>query len=284
MSARVAVCVPAFDVMHYLGATIDSVMSQTLTDWELVIVDDASNDETAEIAEKYAALDERITVLHNERNLGAAANWNRAVAATTATLVKVLCGDDLLYPNCLETQVVAFENDTTGRLVMAASKRDIIGVDGQLIVASRGLAGLAGTVSGPEALQRCARAGTNIFGEPSQVLLRRTALEEAGGFDPRWRYMLDVECYRRILRHGDLAAIPETLGAFRYRPDGWSARLAHQQAKEARALLRELRAESGGAIGPLDIALGSARAGCWQLARRVVLARIGRAERRATRA
>ena len=167
---------------------------------------------------------------------------------------------------------------------MAASKRDIIGVDGQLIVASRGLAGLAGTVSGPEALQRCARAGTNIFGEPTQVLLRRTALEEAGGFDPRWRYMLDVECYRRILRHGDLAAIPETLGAFRYRPDGWSARLAHQQAKEARALLRELRAESGGAIGPLDIALGSARAGCWQLARRVVLARIGRAERRATRA
>ncbi len=279
MKPRVSVCIPAFDVTRYLGATLDSVLAQSFTDWELVIVDDASNDDTAEVAEKFAALDDRISVLHNERNVGAAVNWNRAVAATTAPLVKVLCGDDLLYPHCLERQVAAFEIDTIGRLAMVASRRDIVGADGKVLVKGRGLAKMHGEVGGGDALRRCVRYGTNVFGEPSHVLLRRAALEKAGGFDGRWRYMLDVDCYRRVLRHGDLLALPETLGAFRYRPEGWSAQLAHQQAREARSLLRELRRDSGGAIGRTDAVLGALRAEMLQIGRRALLARMRRTNR-----
>ena len=81
---RVAVCVPVYRNAAHLALTLESVLAQTFQDWELVAVDDHSDDGSFEIAQSFAARDPRITVHRNEANLGPAANWTRSVELTSA--------------------------------------------------------------------------------------------------------------------------------------------------------------------------------------------------------
>src|SRR5690348_17268526 len=81
---------------------IESVQSQTLSDWQLVIVDDGSSDSTLQIAREQAATDPRIEVFANERNLGVAATRNRALQQCTGRFVTPLDSDDWYHPKRLE--------------------------------------------------------------------------------------------------------------------------------------------------------------------------------------
>ena len=75
----VSVIMPAYNAADYIEAAIRSVMSQTLTDWELFVIDDCSRDATVEVAEKLAREDCRITVLRNENNMGVSRTRNRGL-------------------------------------------------------------------------------------------------------------------------------------------------------------------------------------------------------------
>jgi glycosyltransferase involved in cell wall biosynthesis len=279
VTPAVSVCIPAFQAEAYIGATIRSVREQTLTDWELVIVDDCSTDRTLAEAHAASAGDPRIRITRNESNLGPAANWNRAVAATAAPYVKLLCSDDTLAPACLERQVTALRSDSAGRVALVAARRDIIDANGAVLIHNRGLGQMAGRVQGRVAIRECIRAGTNLLGEPSFVLLRRETLDRVGGFDERWRYTIDLECYWRMLRGHDLIAVAETLGAFRVSREALSARLAGQQRAEARELLRHVRAADNSAVSALDVAVGSVRSALLQQGRRVLVKARGRRTR-----
>ena len=276
MTPVVSICIPAFQAEAYIRDTIRSVREQTFTDWELVIVDDCSTDATLAEASAASGGDPRIRLTRNETNLGAAANWNHAVAATSAPFVKLLCSDDILAPTCLERQVTALRSDETGRVAMVASRRDIIDANGSVLIHHRGLGSLAGRVPGRVAIRDCVRAGTNLLGEPSFTLLRRATFDAVGGFDGGWQYMIDLECYSRMLRDHDLIAVGETLGGFRVSRDAWSARLAGQQRAEARRLLQHIRATDGSTVSALDVAAGSMRSAALQLGRRVLLKTRGR--------
>ena len=279
MTPAVSVCIPAFQSEAYIAATIRSVRAQTFTDWELVVVDDCSTDDTLKAATAASATDARIRITRNETNLGPAANWNHAVAATKAPFVKLLCSDDTLAPTCLERQVTALTQDTNHKAALVASRRDIIDANGAVLIHDRGLGKMSGRVSGQTAIRQCIRAGTNLLGEPSFVLMRRATLDAVGGFDERWSYTIDLECYWRMLRDHDLIAVAETLGAFRVSQSAWSARLAGQQRAEARDLLRHIRATDDSPASKLDIALGSVRSAALQQGRRVLVKARGRRTR-----
>jgi glycosyltransferase involved in cell wall biosynthesis len=275
VTPAVSVCIPAFQAEAYIGATIRSVREQTFTDWELAVADDCSTDATLAEASAASNGDPRIRLTRNESNLGAAANWNHAVAATSAPFVKLLCSDDILAPTCLERQVTALRSDETGRVALVASKRDIVDANGSVLIHNRGLGGLAGRVPGRVAIRKCIRAGTNLLGEPSFVLMRRATLDAVGGFDERWQYTIDLECYSRMLRDHDLIAVAETLGAFRVSRDAWSAQLAGQQRAEARELLHHIRADDS-AVSAFDVVAGSIRSAALQVGRRVLVKARGR--------
>lgn len=97
---RFSVTVPAFNAEATLAQTLDSVRSQTFSDWELVIVDDGSTDSTLSLAQSYAAEDDRIRVVTQE-NRGSGGAYNTAVRAARAELLVMLSADDLLLPNHL---------------------------------------------------------------------------------------------------------------------------------------------------------------------------------------
>jgi glycosyltransferase involved in cell wall biosynthesis len=122
LSALVSVVTPVYNGAKYLRDCIESVLAQSHGDLEHVILDNASTDETRDIAESYARLDRRIRIFANERTVPVIENWNRAFAhiGTDSRYCQTLHADDLLYPECL------------ARMVGLAERHEGVGVVGSL--------------------------------------------------------------------------------------------------------------------------------------------------------
>jgi len=101
----VSVLLTSYNRERYIAASIESVLAQTLGDFELLITDNCSTDGTLDVVRRYERLDRRIRVVVNERNLGQFGNRNRAADLAVAPLLKYHDSDDLMYPYCLETMV-----------------------------------------------------------------------------------------------------------------------------------------------------------------------------------
>jgi succinoglycan biosynthesis protein ExoO len=112
---RVSVITPAYNVAPYIGRCIESVQAQTLTDWEMVIVDDASTDDTVAVVERYLT-DSRIKLLRNEQNMGAGYTRNRALEQAQGEWIAVLDSDDWYAPQRLE-RLVAFAQEMQADMV-----------------------------------------------------------------------------------------------------------------------------------------------------------------------
>ncbi len=105
----VSVLMTAYNREKYIAEAIESVMESTFTDFELVVVDDCSNDGTVDIAKKYEAEDKRVKVYVNERNLGDYPNRNKAASYAKGKYIKYLDSDDIMYPHCLQVMVSSME-------------------------------------------------------------------------------------------------------------------------------------------------------------------------------
>src|SRR4051812_21562594 len=102
MNPVISICVPAYNAAGYLRQCLDSALAQTFKDWELVLVDNASTDQTVAIATEYARRDDRFRVHQNAQNIGAHANFNRCIDLAQGEWLKFLCADDWLEPECVE--------------------------------------------------------------------------------------------------------------------------------------------------------------------------------------
>ena len=99
----VSIVMPSYNTAQFIGASIDSVLAQTYSNWELLIVDDCSTDETARVVAVYS--DPRIRFMCNKMNSGAAASRNRALREARGRWIAFLDSDDLWVPEKLERQV-----------------------------------------------------------------------------------------------------------------------------------------------------------------------------------
>lgn len=262
----VSVCVPAYQAERFLGATMRSVLAQNFGDFELLILDNASTDRTEDVAHSFD--DYRIRVMRNSRVLTLAENWNLAVHYSRASLVKLLCADDLLRPDCLRLQ----HQTMIGRadLALTASRRDFVDDDGRRLVADRGLRGLIGTHNRTAVARRIVRDGGNPVGEAGSVLFRRTHFDAAGGFDGRLRFPMDLDLWLRLLDHGDFHGQLESLAAFRIRPGSLSGKAGRAEYDEQRSYTRGI-----GGVRPVDRALSAVNAPVSRLRRQGLFALAG---------
>lgn len=109
MSDLVSIIMPSYNTEGYIGQTIESVLQQTYTNWELLIVDDCSTDHTDEVVAKYP--DERIVYMKNDKNSGAAISRNRALRSAKGRWIAFLDSDDLWYPTKLEEQIAFMQKN-----------------------------------------------------------------------------------------------------------------------------------------------------------------------------
>ena len=161
---RVSVCIPTYCGASHIRATIDSVLGQTFRDLEVVIIDNASPDDTFAVASSYD--DPRVRCLRNASNLGAEGNWNRCLAEATGTYVKLLPDDDVLAPECLQRQVDVLQADTREEIALVFCARRIIDGEGRLMFERRMFGRAPRRLTGRALFRRCLYRGTNVIGEP----------------------------------------------------------------------------------------------------------------------
>jgi glycosyltransferase involved in cell wall biosynthesis len=253
-SPRVSVCIPVYNAERFIAASITSALAQHHVDFEVVVVDNASTDATPRVIAQFS--DPRMRVYRNDRNIGAAGNFNRCVELARGRYLKILCADDVLYPDCLEKQAAALGD---AGIALAGSARDIIDERGRVRLRRRFPRG-SGRIRGDEAIRAVVRAGTNLFGEPAAVLVRTDAVRAAGGFDPRYQFCLDLDLWcRLLLAGGDLFMHEEALCGFRVSGTSWSTALARRQRHEFREFVADLE-QRGVALSSFDRARSRARA------------------------
>jgi glycosyltransferase involved in cell wall biosynthesis len=274
VAPRVSIVIPAYNNADYLQETVDSVLAQTFADFEVVIADHSSTDGTWDVMQRYAD-EPRVRLLRTEAGGGALRNWNRVSQEARGELVKLVCGDDLLYPTILERQVA--ELDASPSVVLVASPRDVVDADSRPVVRDHGVSGARLAMSGAAAVRRTVRSGTNIFGEPGCVLMRRADLEAVGWWDSRWPYLIDETTYAKVLLRGDFASVgPKALAGFRISDSQWSVRLAGEQASAAAGFHRWVLEAHPGVVSRADVRLGDLMARAKALSRRLVYLYLGR--------
>lgn len=233
----VSVVIPVFNGLPYLVETVDSVLSQTYSDIEIVLVDGGSSDGSREWVEAFEH--PRVVKDYLAQGTPAAGTWTRASELATGDYVKLLCQDDLIYPMAIERQVADLEAQPTAG--MAIAQRDMVSASGKILFRGRGCAGLLdGLVNGQHSLEVGAWQGANIFGEPLAVLFRREPMQAALPWNDEYPFLLDMFFYAKVLQHHDLVVRKESIGAFRISTSSWSTRLAGKQKEQFIAWQRHI--------------------------------------------
>lgn len=263
----VSIVIPTYQGASTLGAAIDSVLGQSFTDFELIVVDDASPvDPRALVAARQA--DSRLRYARNSTNLGPQGNWNRALGLARGRYIKLLPHDDGLHADCLGRQIAILERDPALALTFCA--RDVIGPDGRVRLRARGWPGReAGTADRRTVLRACLRHGTNVIGEPGAVLFRRDLAERIGGFDGRHPYVIDLEYWLRLLVHGQGWYEPAALAQFRVWGGSWSVAIGTRQHRQFDALMDELLRAEPALASAGERRRGRVMSACNALARQV---------------
>jgi len=249
----VSVCIPTYRGAAHIAETIESALAQTFADFELVIVDDASPDETGQIVARYR--DPRLRYVR-EQNAGVEENWNRCLRLARGRYFKLLPHDDLIAPDCLARQVAVLEADPEERLALVFCARRIIDGRSRALMTRRYSRRRRGVIAGREAVRNCIRSGANLLGEPGGVLFRTALARRVGAFDARLRLVTDLDYWVRLLVHGDAFYLPERLVSFRVSRGAWSVAIGATQAAEFLAFIEKVRAEPAFGLSALDLARG----------------------------
>ena len=237
----ISVLLPVFNAERYLRAALESVLAQTFTDLECVIVDDGSTDTSPTILAQHAAHDDRIRIIRQE-NMGIVAALNRGLAECSAPLVARMDADDICLPQRLATQLDYLDRHPE---VVA------VGTAFQLISA----AGVPGPVvqhpTSAEAIRRGLQSG-NRLGHPT-VLMRRDAVIAAGGYREALRHAEDYDLWTRLAEGHPLANLPGCLLLYRIHGGqiSWSKAEAQAIATLAVRGLAAQRMRAGRELGDL---------------------------------
>ncbi len=220
----VSVIIPTYNGQKYLAATLQSVQAQTYADWELVIVDDGSKDETAALCKEFAGKDSRIR-FSQQANGGIAAARNRGIAEANPafTLLAFLDHDDLWEPETLAMQLKSIELFP-----------ECLGAQGQVrVIDSEGLPLYDEGIEHWFTERRGVKSGRIVDWEPKtptslevlalrsqimtvgQVVLKKSALENREWFDPAMVPADDYDFWLRLLLRGSLAYTPQPVVAWR---------------------------------------------------------------------
>lgn len=199
-----SVIIPTYNGQKHLRETIESVLNQTFEDFELIIVDDASDDDTDQIVRDYLG-DPRISYHPYPSNKGLGGNWNRGVSLAKGTYLKILCQDDLIAPDFLEKAIGILNQYDSVSLVTSYQK--LIGNSDQ--VRKLNIFPSVGQLDGKKAQIHNLQHYFWI-GSPSAVMFRRRDLK-VGLFDASFTCSIDVEMWMRLLAVGNLYVIPRIL-------------------------------------------------------------------------
>lgn len=218
---KVSVFIPVFNAEPFLAATIESVIHQTFTNWELVIVDDCSTDKSYEIALAYAKANQQITVIRNEENLGMLNNWNKGIGLCKSEYFVKLDADDIWHPGMLEkAEHILNQNPAVGLVFSNFVKIDQNGkeIEGSVLplpefAKNKAFSCIPLVKEGPDKM-----LSYNILKQGLSVM-RRNIFDHIGKYKflltPETQAATDTEFYYRLGCHYKIYCIDEVLYQYR---------------------------------------------------------------------
>jgi glycosyltransferase involved in cell wall biosynthesis len=217
LSPLVSVLMPTYNYGRYLDEAIQSVLAQTYSNFELIVVDNNSTDNTEEIVNKYLG-DQRFSFHRNPRNLGLVGNWNKCVEYAKGEYIKFLMADDKFKPELLSDFVDIMQRYP--EVAIVTSNSEMFGAR----VKPR-ISNFIGLQSGKELIFKCLKAGSgNLIGEPTTIMFRKKDLVKVGQFKSDFTCLVDLNMWLRLLDCGDAYFIARSLSYFRVHNNQQSAR------------------------------------------------------------
>lgn len=231
---------PVYNAADYVPEAIESILSQTLRDFEFIIVDDGSNDGSKEICERYAADDSRIRLIHQRQNKGNYPSRNAGLAAARGEFVAVMDSDDIALPERLQHQVQFLQ--THPDHTMVGSQVLLIDPEGAPIGSKGGL------FSEHEAIDAALMARKWAVVHPA-VTMRTSAVRAIGGYRDKYRTCADHDMYLRLAEQGRIANLQKVLLLYRQHYSSLT-RLQSDQQKNLRLIQLEARERRN--LTPID--------------------------------
>jgi glycosyltransferase involved in cell wall biosynthesis len=214
MKPKVSVCMPNYNCSRYLPEAIESVLKQSYADYEFIIIDDCSTDDSLEIIGRYASKDGRIKLLINSENIGQAKNLNACLKQTTGEYIKFVFSDDVLHSADAIKKMVDVLNSNEDIALVASARYSIDETSSVIGVLSSYKNGMV--CGGTDVIKDCLFTNTNKIGEPTVVMFRKKHAHR--GFDEKYNLNVDWEMWFHILEQGKFAYIDEPLCSFRNHP------------------------------------------------------------------
>ena len=220
----VSVVMPVYNTARYLAAAVDSILTQTFTDFEFIIIDDGSTDASGKILEKYAAQDDRIQLIRRA-NLGIAKTRNQLLELASGELVAIMDGDDIALPDRFALQVNFLQ-----------AHPDVVCVGGAMDWIDEGDRYLkhCEMPQSDAAIQTLLVGGISMLHHPC-TMARRSALLQVGGYDESMIASIDLDLWLRLGEVGKLANLPDTLLQYRLHAQSITHKRQQRQADDAYA-------------------------------------------------
>lgn len=208
-----SVGIPTYNGAAFIKESVQSVLAQSYCDYELIIVDDSSIDNTVEIVKSFS--DPRIKVFQNEKRLGLAPNWNRCIELSSGEFINIFHQDDVMLPQNLERKTrFLLDNPTAGFVYSSAIEFD-----------ETGLCVMAGWIASNAKQDTFYKKGEELFRKliywhniiccPG-VIARRECYEKLGAFDTRLKFAADWEMWMRMALFYDVGFIAAPLIQYRW--------------------------------------------------------------------
>lgn len=203
----VSVVTPVYNGEKYLAECIESVLAQTYTHWEYIIVNNGSTDRSLEIAQQYARQDSRIRVHNNQQFLALMPNWNHALRQISpeSKYCKVVHADDWIFPECLDRMVaVAEDHPSVGIVGAYRLEEDKVTLDGLPYPST--------VTSGREIARQSLLKNLFVFGAPTSLLIRADLIRSREAFYANEANVhADKEVCFEVLQQADFGFVHQVL-------------------------------------------------------------------------
>ena len=237
----ISVLMPVYNAERYLAQAVESVLAQTLGDFEFIIINDGSTDRSEEILRGFAARDSRIRLI-SRPNTGYVVALNEGLGQACGEFIARMDADDVCLPRRFERQIAFLRQHP--KVALVGGRVEIIDEAGRLIIRPR-------VPLDNDALQRALLEGKNLIGHPT-VMVRRQTMLDCGGYNVDACPAEDLDMWLRVGEVGEVANVPELILKYRQHARSVSATQHDVQVRNTRLACERAWQRRGvqGALSP----------------------------------
>jgi glycosyltransferase involved in cell wall biosynthesis len=229
LAPKVSVVMSVYNGFRYLRQSIESILNQTFTEFEFIIVNDGSTDRSLEVLESYAKQDNRIRLI-NQQNMGLTKSLNKAIAIARSDLIARMDADDISMPERFERQIEYLENHPECLAVGC----EVLQIDRDgAPICKMGI-----PLSHEEIEAKLLKGNGGVIRHPA-VMIRRDALLAIGCYRETFETAQDLDLFLRLGQKGQLANLPDVLLEYRLHLESVNYSEYERQAHDVLAILED---------------------------------------------